>query len=65
MGHPSRKANRRFWGLALTLVLLTAAAALAVSLLVKQFNSHSPTDYEPKDGARGLYLDRKLNIPRE
>lgn len=64
MGHPSRKANRRFWGLALTLALLTAAAALVVSLLVTDFNSHSPT-YEPKDGGRERYLDRKLNVPRE
>ena len=48
----------------MTLVLLTAAAALAVSLLVTQFNSHSPP-YEPKDGGRERYLDRKLNIPRE
>ena len=65
MGRPSRKANRRFWGFALTLVLLTAAAALAVSLLVTQFNSHSPTDYEPKDKGREEYLDRKLNVPRD
>ncbi len=64
MGYSRRKANRRFWGLALALVLLTAAAALVVSLLVTDFNSHSPP-YEPKDGGRERYLDRTLNVPRE
>ncbi len=65
MGRLSRKANRQFLGLALTLVLLVAAASLAVSLFVRVLNSHSPTDYEPKDKDRVQYLDRQLNVPRE
>ncbi len=63
MGRRRRKANRRFLILALTLVLLTAAATLAVSLFVAAFSSHNPSDYQPMDQDREEYLERKDPAP--
>ena len=64
MGRRHRKAQPKFWGLALALALLAAAAALGVSLFLRAFSSHDLTGYEPKDIQRGEYLEHNPGANR-
>ena len=58
MGRKRWKARPKFWGFAIALALLAAAAALGVSLFLKAFSKHDLTGYEPKDTPREIYLER-------